>query len=43
MHVREEHERKIESREHKNLHERKPGLTPQEDVDINRRNFSDDF
>lgn len=42
-HVREEHEQKIDSREHKNLHEHKPGLTPQEDVDINRRNFSDNF
>jgi len=42
-HVREEHEQKIDSRVHKYLHERKPGLTPQEDLDINRRNFSDNF
>ena len=42
-HVREEHEEKLDSREHKNLHERKLGLTPQEDLDTNRKNFSDNF
>lgn len=42
-HVREEHEEKIDSREHKNLHERKRALTPQEDLDTLRRNFSDNF
>ncbi|HKG71635.1 MAG TPA: hypothetical protein VKA87_07030, partial [Nitrososphaeraceae archaeon] len=42
-HVREEHEEKIDSREHKNLHEGKRPLTPQEDLDTHRRNFSDNF
>ena len=42
-HVREEHEEKIDSREHKNLNERKHDLNPQEDVDAYRRNFSDNF
>jgi uncharacterized C2H2 Zn-finger protein len=44
-HVREEHEKKVESREHKNLHqrERKDSSTPQADVDVHMRNFSDYF
>ncbi|MDQ3873250.1 MAG: hypothetical protein M3258_06525 [Thermoproteota archaeon] len=43
-HVREEHRRKVEVREHKNLHEHKQkNLAPQEDVDTQRRNFSDNF
>jgi uncharacterized Zn finger protein len=42
-HVREEHEEKIDSREQKNLHERKHDLNTQEDVDTYRRNFSDNF
>ncbi len=42
-HVREEHEQKTDGIEHKNLHGGKHGLTPQEDVDTNSRNFSDNF
>ena len=42
-HVREEHEAKMDSREYKNLLERKHALTSQEDVDTHRRNFSDNF
>ena len=43
-HVREEHNRKVEVREHKNLHEhKKRDPTPQEDVDAYRENFSDNF
>lgn len=41
-HVREEHERRMEAREHKNLHEHK-GSSPQGDVDVHRKNFSDNF
>ena len=45
-HTREEHEKKIENRELKNLnrHEiNKNPFNPQEDVDLHKRNFSDNF
>jgi hydrogenase maturation factor HypF (carbamoyltransferase family) len=41
-HAREEHEKKIDGREHKNLHEHK-SPSPQENVDLHRKNFSDNF
>jgi hydrogenase maturation factor HypF (carbamoyltransferase family) len=44
-HVREEHKKKVESREHKNLHQHriKNVSPPQSDVDAHRKSFSDNF
>jgi Fe2+ or Zn2+ uptake regulation protein len=43
-HVREEHEKKIDYREHKDSYKKsKKTTSPQEEVDENRRNFSDNF
>jgi hypothetical protein len=41
-HAREEHEKKIDGRELKNLFEHK-SPSPQENVDLHRKNFSDNF
>jgi len=52
-HVREEHEKKVRAREEKNLdrhhdnqhhsHSKKKDLSPQEEVDIHTKKFSDNF
>jgi uncharacterized Zn finger protein len=53
-HVREEHEKKVRAREEKNLdrhhdnhqhhsHSKKKDLSPQEEVDVHTKKFSDNF
>jgi uncharacterized Zn finger protein len=43
-HAREEHEKKVELREHKDRHRNEQeNLTPQEEVDLHNRKFSDNF
>jgi hypothetical protein len=42
--VREEHEKKMDYREHKDSYKKsKKIVAPQEELDENRRNFSDNF
>jgi uncharacterized Zn finger protein len=46
-HAREEHEKKVRAREEKNLHRhdesKTKDMTPQEEVDVQTRKFSDNF
>lgn len=46
-HVREEHEKKIRAREEKNLYRhdesKTKGMTPQEEMDMQTKKFSDNF
>ena len=42
-HVREEHEKEMDARVHKNEHRHDTGVSPQEDVDSRMRNFGDNF
>jgi hypothetical protein len=42
-HVREEHEKEMDARVHKNEHKHEKNATPQEEVDSHMRNFGDNF
>ena len=42
-HVREEHEKEMDARVHKNEHRHDGGSNPQDDVDSRMRNFGDNF
>jgi hypothetical protein len=42
-HVREEHEKEMDARVHKNEHQHEKKVNPQEEVDSHMRNFGDNF
>jgi hypothetical protein len=42
-HVREEHEKEMDARVHKNEHQHEKKVNPQEEVNSHMRNFGDNF